>query len=406
MVLKFCYNIYNMDLKLASRQLFLMNRRHKDKFQYTVPSPTSYPYQWFWDSCFHAVVLSHFNITGAKKEILSLVSKQFDNGMFPHMIYWENQNKTDFPPIKWGKKGTSTITQPPMIAHAVWQIFQKDADTNFIKLVYPHLYHFYKYLLTERDPHEKHLIGIMNPDESGEDNSPRFDLPLNLPPIQTLERNTKRRFKLIKQNIECKFDAPFCMRNFFWVKDVPFNSIMVENLRLLSQIAEKIGKVGDASYFTKKADDISEAMRELMLEDGIFWSTYGEDYKKIKVKTWAIFAPLFAKIVKPEEAKKLVDDHLLNKKEFWANFPVPTTSLDELSFNPQGLWRGPTWIGTNWFVYKGLQNYGFQDIAEEIKETSIALIQKSGLREHFNPLTGEGLGAQNFTWGGLVTDMD
>ena len=135
---------------------------------------------------------------------------------------------------------------------------------------------------------------------------------MNLPLKQTLEENTKKRFLLVKQNIKCKFDAPFCMRNFFWVKDVPFNSIMVENLRCLSEIAEKVGKKGDSVYFAAKADEIAVAMRKLMFEDGIFWSTYGHDYRKIKVKTWAIFAPLFAKILNPEEAKKLVHEHLLN----------------------------------------------------------------------------------------------
>lgn len=270
-----CYIIIQVELNLACRQLFLENKRQKGGFQYTVPSPSSYPYQWFWDSCFHAIILTHFNIEDAKKEVLSLVAKQFDNGMIPHMIYWRNLNKTSFPPIKWGKNGTSTLTQPPMIAYAVWEIFQKDKDLKFIKSVYPHLYHFYKYLLTERDPHENHLIGIMNPDESGEDNSPRFDKPLDLPPTQTLEKNTKRRFNLIKQNIKCKFDAPFCMRNFFWVKDVPFNCMMVENLRLLAKIAKKLGFSDDAFYFTEKADEISLAMRELMLENDIFWSMTG-----------------------------------------------------------------------------------------------------------------------------------
>lgn len=395
-----------MDLPLACRQLFLENRRNKGKFQYTIPSPATYPYQWLWDSCFHAIILSHFKINGAKKEILALLSKQFQNGMIPHMIYWKNYKKTTFPRIHWGKEGISTITQPPMIAFAVWQIFQKDNDLTFLKSIYPHLYHFYKYLLIERDPHEKHLIGIMNPDESGEDNSPRFDLPLNMHPVQTLKENRKMRRKLVAQNIECKFDAPFCMRNFFWVKDVPFNSIMVANLELLAGIAKHIDRDEDAAYFTKEADDISSAMKKLMLEDGIFWSTYGKDYQKIKVKTWAMFAPLFAKIVSKEQANELVNKHLLNKNEFWTNFPVPTTSLDEPSFDPQSLWRGPTWIGTNWFIYKGLLNYGFCDLAEEIKKSSISLIQKSGFREYFNPLTGEGLGAQNFTWGGLVLDMN
>lgn len=394
-------------------QLLKENRRLTNGFQYTIPSPDTYPYQWLWDSCFHAIILTHFNIADAKKEILSLLSKQFENGLIPHMIYWDKESPNDFPVIEWGRKDSSTITQPPMIAYAVWAIYQKDKqsfssnkDQSFIKKVYPHLYHFYRYLLAERDPHENHLIGIMNPDESGEDNSPRFDIPLDLPPKHKFKKNTQKRLNLVAQNIECKFDAPFCMRNFFWVKDVPYNSIMVENLKLLSKIATDLGYIEDALFFIKESENIRSAMRKLMLEDGLFWSTFGESYQKIKVKTWAIFAPLFARILTQKEAKKLVDKYLLNPNQFWTKYPVPTVSIDEPSFDPEGFWRGPTWIATNWFIYKGLKNYGFNDSAKQIKESSIALIEKLGFREYFDPNTGEGYGAKNFTWGGLVVDMD
>ena len=155
-------------------------------------------------------------------------------------------------------------------------------------------------------------------------------------------------------------------------------------------------------YFTTKAMEISKAMSKLMLEDGIFWSTYGEDYKRIKIKTWAMFAPLFANLLTKNEAKELVEKHLLNPKEFWTKYKIPTVSIDDPSFDPEGFWRGPVWIATNWFIYKGLKNYGFNDIAEQIKESSIALIEKSGFREYFNPNTGEGFGAKNFTWLGLL----
>lgn len=394
-------NTNNMYLQLLKK-----NRRKFAGFQYTIPSPDAYPYQWLWDSCFHAIILSHFDLIGAKAEILALLSKQFQNGMIPHMIYWKNDKKASFPEIEWGKDGTSTITQPPMVAYAIWEIFQKDRDETFLKSTYRHLYHFYKYLLSDRDPHNNHLIGIMNPDESGEDNSPRFDLPLSLPAKQTREESLKRRLELVAQNIECKFDAPFCMRNFFWVKDTSFNSIMVANLKVLAKIARKIGQNTDAVYFAEEAENISKAMRELMLENGIFYSTHGENYKKIKVKTWAIFTPLFAGILTQKEAEELISDHLLNKNEFRTNFPVPTTSLDEPSFDPRGFWRGSVWIGVNWFIYKGLLNYGFDRLAKQIKQSSVALIEKSGFREYFDPNTGEGLGAMNFSWGCLVTDMD
>src|SRR3989339_1274851 len=181
------------NLKKSIFKLLLENRREAKEYQFTVPSPDTYPYQWLWDSCFHAIILSHFNIKDAKADILALLSKQLQNGMIPHMIYWDESKKVTFPKIQWGKDGISTITQPPMIAYAVLKIFEKDHDLTFLAQTYTHLYHFYKYLLNERDPHEKHLIGIMNPDESGEDNSPRFDLLLGLGSKQTLKENLKKR---------------------------------------------------------------------------------------------------------------------------------------------------------------------------------------------------------------------
>src|SRR3990167_10817091 len=115
-----------MDFRQTSLQLLLNNRRKAKNFQYTVPSPDTYPYQWLWDSCFQAIILTHFNVTDAKKEILSLISAQFDNGMIPHMVYWKPQDIKDYELIKWGKEGTSSLTQPPMVAYAAWEIFQKD----------------------------------------------------------------------------------------------------------------------------------------------------------------------------------------------------------------------------------------------------------------------------------------
>lgn len=392
--------------------LFKQNRRQTGGHTYTVPSPDNYPYQWLWDSCFHAIVLSYFDLSAAKEELLSLVSKQFKNGLLPHMIYWEKAKPfgrllTD---IDWGKIGTSTITQPPIIADAVLKIFEQDQDLEFLKVIFPKLKTFYNYLLSQRDSRGNHLIGIINPDESGEDNSPRFDIPLKLPVIQTEKQNLNQRLKLVEENKLCQFDAPKCMKNFFWVKDLPFNCFMVKNLLSLSQLANLLGSKQDVVFFRNQAGLIKQAMKKYMFEDGLYWSVYQPEnlgeYKKIKILTWAIFVPLYAKMLTQEEANFLVDEHLLNKKEFWTKFPVPTVSLDEPSFDPNGYWRGPTWISINWFIFQGLLNYGFLDIAKEIYKTSKYLVDQAGFREQFNPQTGQGLGAKNFTWGTLVLDME
>lgn len=405
-----------MDITQKVHSLLLRNRRTVDKFQYTVPSPETYPYQWLWDSCFHAIILSYFDTADSKKELLSAISHQFENGMVPHITYWQSKDKKGVSQgphfrnhflreIDWGKDDTSTITQPPLIAFASLKVYQKDADKKSLEKIYPSIKNFCTYLINERDPHHKHLAGIINPDESGEDNSPRFDSALELPPKQTMEENFEKRLKLVEDNKVCKFDAPNCMHNFFWIKDTAFNCILVEELKAASEIAGILGHHKEREFFIDQSNLVKQAIRDLMYEDNIFWSTQGPNYKKIKVKSWAIFAPLFAGIPTQEEAQTLVEEHLLNFEEFHTTYLLPTVPKDEPSFDPKGFWRGPIWMSTNWFVFQGLKRYGFEKEAQKILDITLSLLEKEGFREYYNPLTGEGMGARDFTWGGLVIDM-
>lgn len=58
------------DLLAAARRLLEDNTQRGQKdgrtFLFSVPSPQTYPFQWFWDSCFHAIVWSHFDLDRAK----------------------------------------------------------------------------------------------------------------------------------------------------------------------------------------------------------------------------------------------------------------------------------------------------------------------------------------------------
>jgi len=61
------------------------------------PGNVHYPHQWFWDSCAHAIVLSHIDLKLAKAEIEALLYGQRDDGFIPHMIwnrkrmYWRDR---------------------------------------------------------------------------------------------------------------------------------------------------------------------------------------------------------------------------------------------------------------------------------------------------------------------------
>ena len=44
--------------------------------------------------------------------------------------------------------------------------------------------------------------------------------------------------------------------------------------------------------------------------------------------------------------------------------------------------------------------------ATGLERTTIALAEGAGMREYYDPLTGEGLGSEDFSWtAALVTDM-
>ena len=394
-----------MDIVKESHRVLKENRRRTDGHQYTLPSPDSYPYQWLWDSCFHAIVLARLETDFAKEELRALVSKQFEDGMIPHMIYWQDG---DLHRYEWGKDGTSALTQPPMIAYAAEQIYKNGGDKDFLREIYPSLWKFYKYLIEKRDPRKNHLASIINPDESGEDNSSRFDEVLGVSHDVSLDNHLKKRIELIEKNIKCNFDAENCMKNHFWVKDVPFNSIIIENLEVLERLALELNIEKDAEFIRSHILFMKEAMRKFMFEDGVFWSTYGKNYIKIKVATWAHFTPLFAGIYSQEEAKAVVRNHLLNEETFKSPFGIRTVSKQEPSYHATALsfsWRGPIWFVPHWFIYKGLIRYGFKKEAKMIRDASSTLLEKEGFREYYNPETGEGLGAKNFTWGALVADM-
>ncbi|MDR3571523.1 MAG: hypothetical protein P4L81_05000 [Candidatus Pacebacteria bacterium] len=398
-----------MDIEREAKELLLKNRRTTDGHQYTLPSAQHYPYQWLWDSCFHAIILAQYEPEAARLEIQSLLSRQLDDGMVPHIIYWVPGSLHNF---KWGVEGTSSLTQPPMIAYAAWEIHRRAPDETFLPSIYQQLLSYYRFLIEKRDPQDEHLAGIINPDESGEDNSPRFDTIFSAPPDISYEAHQMLREKLVDENTACNFDVGYLSREgTFWVKDVLFNTVLVENLRALSHIASFLKHEEGEHFANQNAELIASGMREKLFDGRVFRSVYGLDHKPLLADTWVKFAPLFAGLYSTEEAQRLIKEYLLDEGSFWAPYGMRTTSKHEAAYRAGGFgdkfsWRGPVWMSPHWFVYHGLQRYGYMEEAAQLRQKSIALIERSGFRECFNPETGEGEGAHGFTWGALILDMN
>ncbi|MCG3224290.1 MAG: hypothetical protein H7647_07475 [Candidatus Heimdallarchaeota archaeon] len=82
--------------------------------------------------------------------------------------------------------------------------------------------------------------------------------------------------------------------------------------------------------------------------------------------------------------------------------------MDEKTFNPTNsplLWRGSIWIDTNFFLLNGLRRHNETRIAEKLTEKTLNLVNESGFREFYNPITGDGGGAKSFGWSTLILLM-
>src|SRR5438128_1837534 len=59
------------------------------KYDFVCPSTATYPFQWLWDSAFHAIALLHVDPELAKQELRCLLQGAQLDGFMPHMLLWE-----------------------------------------------------------------------------------------------------------------------------------------------------------------------------------------------------------------------------------------------------------------------------------------------------------------------------
>lgn len=81
-----------------------------------------------------------------------------------------------------------------------------------------------------------------------------------------------------------------------------------------------------------------------------------------------------------------------------ARYLVPSHDPADPRFDSKRYWRGPAWLIINYLIVDGLRAGGQTDVAQQIENASLALINKGGFAEYYDPLTGEPCGGDSFTW--------
>lgn len=398
------------------------SKMFKSEYCFIKPSKSFYRFQFFWDSCFHVFILTCLGgeeIVKAKRCFRSLFAMQRDTGFVGHIHYWNNvlpsrwtdifQSRPDNG-INLFREHTSALIQPPLVAQALMRIYKVSDDMDYLKEMLPKVKMYFDWLAKYRDYDNDGLITIITPFESGMDWKASYDPLVNFP------RKKANRHLFVKM---VTVDFKNFLRNYndekirkhdhFRVKDAGFNTIYIKNLRTLAELCKEVNDP-DAAKYELLADKALKSMIDLMYddEDAAFYDVCTADNIKLRILTPTVFFPVVLKGIPDEIDKKVLDRHMFNKEEFHTEYPIPSLAINDPAFDPNQsmyLWRGPTWIVNNWFMHRFLLDKGYEEEASILVRAIVRLIEKSGFREYYNPFTGEGHGAKEFTWAGLVVDM-
>lgn len=431
------------DLAARAQRVLDQNRRGS----WTIPSNGLYPHQWLWDSCFIAIGVAHYDAQRAADELRALFRGQWSNGMLPHMVFapgmrdvgsrriWQSTKHPDAP----RDVQTSCITQPPLAAVASWRVAQALPAPDrraFLAEVFPKLVEYHRWLYRERDLDHRGLVTLIHPWECGLDTTPpwmaalrhmaeplwvRIALRLRLARVARLFRRDTRYLPAAERASDGdglrmlalarrakRYD--FELRKMpqvgsVLIEDVAFNALLAVANQALSEIAREVDASIDPELqrsFLATNGAIEELWDE---ETGLYCSRHSVTGELIVSPTVATFLPLWAGVSEPARARRLIE-RLREPSSFWPRFPVPSVAIDAPPFDDDRYWKGPTWVNTNWIIVEGLRMYGVHDIAEDLRQRTLALVDDAGFAEYFSALTGQPLGADEFSWtAALVLDL-
>jgi glycogen debranching enzyme len=401
----------------------------------TVPSRRQYPHQWSWDTAFVAIGWSWLDPPRGATELESLLRGQWADGRVPHIVFNPDvPEDAYFPgPGFWraGPAGvaTSGLTQPPLHARAALEVARRTADGDaaraFLARTFPKLAAQHAYLAARRDAGGGGLAAIVHPWESGLDDSPAWDEPLGaveLPPegVAPYERRDRRHVDARERPSDAAYDRfvqlarayrdggyaddALAGRSAFLVEDPLFNAIRLWSAHALVEIAELIG--ADAGPWREAAAGLHAALASRLWDGERFLARDLHAGRLVEKRTILSLGPLLDPELPAGVARALAGE--LESPHFRSADGLGVASSDLLApeLDRRRYWRGPVWASLNWLLARGLREQGMTARAGALEATTLRLVSGAGMREYFDPLSGEGRGAGEFSWtAAVVLDM-
>jgi glycogen debranching enzyme len=332
-----------------------------------------------WETFFDNIVLLHAGDTSLGRNALRIyLSAQRPDGFIPR--HWQSEVPSGEEGV-WHLYESEEHAQPFLFQVALFLTRASGGDTSWITGdMYQALKKYLLHWTTVWDRDSNGLSEWASACHSGEDN---------------------------------QFDRAGVWRSYY-CEGADLNSFLYLDFLAAEKIAIAKGIHDDAADFSQAARQKKELIQKLLWneKDGFYYDRDIRTGKPIRVKSVAGLFPLSAGIPDTAQAKRIVNEHIMNPKEFWNSHPLPSYAIDERNFTQHHIppplidiyyalneghsnWLGGVWGHANYFVTHGLQRYGFDREARLLAAKSYEVSAPDKvIYEWYNSETGEGLGGR------------
>ncbi len=316
---------------------------------------------WNWDSAFHALGVLHWDAALAKEQIVGFIRYQLDDGMYVDVVRADG-------------KIEDCSSKPPVLAWAAAEIVKKDGDKEFAAEVYPSLAKNEAFWRTQR-----FYQGLFH-----------YGANISKAPFAQLDQYVRWESGW---DDSVRWDSP-CAD--YWPIDLNCYGVML--YRGLQTLAASLGLEMDVALYKAREEELIANIRDRLWNDGakIYADTNRFTGEPSAILTPASFMPLYIGIADKERAAYMAR-YGGDKAKFFPG--MPTVAYDDPEYS-QRYWRGNTWLNVAYFAAKGLKNYGYDAIADAIRDTILDWVERDGscIHENYNSTTGEGLFCPKFSW--------
>jgi Mannosylglycerate hydrolase MGH1-like glycoside hydrolase domain len=382
--------------------------RRAGEYAFTCPATPRYRHQWYWDSCFHAIVWSHFDPPRARRELQTLLKAGRHDGFVPHTAFWDAPAGWRRAPLyatarPVGDLATESI-QTPLLAVAWERVAAASADEpEFARRGLAAVERHYDWLAYNRDPDDDGLLTVILPDESGLDDSPKYDEAFGW-----RAHWKPGYFALVAAARRQGYRAAAITRSGdLHVEDVLVNVAYVLGLEALARMNGENG----SGRWSERARATTAALLARCWDDdsALFRDLAGRGERRLTPSTWSSLAPICLGGVPESVRRRVVETHLLHPRRYRAPTGIPSVAMDEPSFVPRfdmwRTWRGPAWMVTAWLLAPAMRELGYERDADRIVASLADAVERDGWREYYNPLTGRGHAARGFAMSTLLVDL-